>query len=445
MPNAVAYLFHHLPVQVHHLEVAMTFAEQLVLPFFFFAPWRVLRVGAAVAELWFQFMIVLTGNYAWINFIGALPVLALLDDDVWATCWRWLSGAVSVMVPAAARAAKAAAAPAPSHWWCRLQRWLGLAASCGLVAVMCVKSTDPLKELFKPSPWLARYDDYYLISAQGVFGFINQERTVLLAEFTHDALPPCHGRQCAALNTSALHWTTLAFKNLPADLDRAPRWNSPYHYRLSWQVWIETTASMEGRPGPLAVPQFLQTLFAKVLLGDTDAAELLGVPRADLLVPGYGPPTAIRTRYFKYRFSQPEQLWQHGRWWTRKRVKGDQELVFRKELFNVPRDFVVVHSAPGRVTMLLLSVFGVVLAVCSRPGVAAVPLACLHVLVFGLLLRLDLHWATPQQLAVIITTALVLQLGHARALGRLPACAASTFCAAGVAALAAASSSLDHK
>ena len=32
---------------------------------------------------------------------------------------------------------------------------------------------------------------------------------------------------------------------------------------------------MEGRPGPQAVPHFIQALIEKVLLGDTDAMSLL--------------------------------------------------------------------------------------------------------------------------------------------------------------------------
>lgn len=33
-----------------------------------------------------------------------------------------------------------------------------------------------------------------------------------------------------------LTWPPLHFKNLPGALDRAPGWNSPYHYRLDWEV-----------------------------------------------------------------------------------------------------------------------------------------------------------------------------------------------------------------
>ena len=40
-------------------------------------------------------------------------------------------------------------------------------------------------------------------------------------------------------------WRPLELPNLPGAPTRRPGFNSPYHYRLSWETWISTTASME--------------------------------------------------------------------------------------------------------------------------------------------------------------------------------------------------------
>lgn len=66
----------------------MTFFEQLVVPFMMLVPHRAFRIFAAVVEIFFQFMIVGTGNYAWINVIGMLPCIALFDD----AALEWLAG-----------------------------------------------------------------------------------------------------------------------------------------------------------------------------------------------------------------------------------------------------------------------------------------------------------------------------------------------------------------
>lgn len=75
-----------------------------MLPFAVLVPFRSARIAACLAELFFQLCIVGTGNYAWINWIGALPCLALLDD-------RFLT---SIGLFSAATAAEASAAEADS-------------------------------------------------------------------------------------------------------------------------------------------------------------------------------------------------------------------------------------------------------------------------------------------------------------------------------------------
>jgi hypothetical protein len=63
MPNALAWLFHRAPLRVHQLEVTLTFFEQLVLPFAFLVPLRSVRLAGALGEIFFQFVIVATGEY----------------------------------------------------------------------------------------------------------------------------------------------------------------------------------------------------------------------------------------------------------------------------------------------------------------------------------------------------------------------------------------------
>lgn len=47
---------------------------------------------AAALEVLFQLAIVATGNYAWINWVGVLPCIALFDDDTLA--WIYPTGTV---------------------------------------------------------------------------------------------------------------------------------------------------------------------------------------------------------------------------------------------------------------------------------------------------------------------------------------------------------------
>ena len=56
IPNPFSWYMHHLPRSFHKLEVALTFVEQLVLPFAMLVPLRFFRVTAAVLEIGFQIL-----------------------------------------------------------------------------------------------------------------------------------------------------------------------------------------------------------------------------------------------------------------------------------------------------------------------------------------------------------------------------------------------------
>ena len=81
IPSPLAYYFHFLPTFLHQLEGFITFVVELVCPFFFLAPHRGLRIGAGVGAVFLQVMILLTGSYAHINYLGMLPAFACFDDQ----------------------------------------------------------------------------------------------------------------------------------------------------------------------------------------------------------------------------------------------------------------------------------------------------------------------------------------------------------------------------
>jgi len=305
IPNMLSWYFHHLPIDVHRIEVALTFVEQLVLPFLMLAPVRCLRLFAAIAEMGFQFMIVATGNYAWINFIGALPCLSMLDDSFLSSCMFWCSQSAQEAVRQAAKASEPSRMPVRWRLPMGMYRAVRAIAHIALFGVMVRKSVDPLKELFGPAPWINNYDDWFLMNSQGVFGFINQHRVQVVLKYTHERLPS----DGAALD--AVKWHYLDFKRIPGDPERFPHLMSPYHYRLDWETWIRITARMENplkRNAPAQLyhsnmPEFLRVLIDKILNGDDDAAGLMGTPRRELFKDGR-PPTAISVDFASYTFTK---------------------------------------------------------------------------------------------------------------------------------------------
>ncbi len=461
----------------------MTFVEQLVIPFAVLAPFRTVRIAACLAELFFQLCIVGTGNYAWINWIGALPCMALLDDRF---LYRFFS---SSAITEGATASPHTSSPC-SESGCvamiasvisRAASSVRIAAHVGLLVFILGKSAAPLKELFTPAPWLAYYDDYFFVNAQGVFGFINQHRVQIVLHFTHDPLPPLdaetrraiarcgdtagvaahdrdgRGYRCAELNQfcaqnqhvqkqcpktcgqcpsrrwdaaadGAISWTPLEFKNLPGVPTRRPRFNSPYHYRLDWETWIHTTASMEhhmerwlaeqkhAKPGVsvlwdanrIAVPNYHVKLVQKVLAGDTDAIGLLGTPASALLRPelhnadtstsALSPPTAIKVEFFRYTFSNWTRLLNAGEWWDREQMTApllfEPDRVTRCNLETVTDDCdQIVRRQPWeRHWLLLIATIGVAFEL-RRGGATGFSLLYIIISALALLAAYPTTWA----------------------------------------------------
>lgn len=414
MPSVLAWFAFHAPDPVHRLEVILTLFEQLVLPFGFLLPIRSVRIAAGVLEIFLQLCILATGNYAWINLTGILPCLALLDDEFLSNFSISPSDSLPAnqsptTTPVAkpikrgknSNAQKADSVPSrPVH--VRIYRAVRVIIYILLLCFIVSKSTAPVQELFSDSPWLHFYDDYFFVTAQGLFGFINQYRVQIVLEYTHDDhsnwnTPPAgcadakvtglssgsHALSCAELSDFCTHprygtqirnkcprtcgmcspaipphtnWTTLDFKNLPGSLDRAPAYNSPVHYRFDWEVWIHVTARMEHvKDSALAVPGFIRTMISKVLSGDTDAISLMGTPHSELVDPAKGgAPKAIKANFYLYEFTSPSERTSTGNWWKREPLPASKTHVYTQALDGL--DAPVHHSDPLRCWKLFVSV-----------------------------------------------------------------------------------------
>src|SRR2546422_4174233 len=79
MPNPLSWFFHHLPKPLHRVEVLGNFFAQLVVPFFLFAPQPVASVAGLIIVLT-QSWLVVSGNFAWLNFITMALAIASFDN-----------------------------------------------------------------------------------------------------------------------------------------------------------------------------------------------------------------------------------------------------------------------------------------------------------------------------------------------------------------------------
>src|SRR5215203_3807499 len=84
MPGPLSWFFHHLPKPLHRVEVAGNHFAQLVVPFALFAPQPVASAAAAiviVTQLW----LVLSGNFAWLNWVTIVLAFGVIDHASFAS------------------------------------------------------------------------------------------------------------------------------------------------------------------------------------------------------------------------------------------------------------------------------------------------------------------------------------------------------------------------
>lgn len=285
MPGPLSRTAHLMPRWWHRAEVLGSHAVQLGIIWLVLAPQPVASF-AACAVIATQLFLVMTGNYAWLNWLTILVACAAISDAF----WRWLLGGPFpgwswFGVPLGADGGGAGAEVSSPLWWTAL-----VAAAFALLAVL---SRKPLANLFSSHQLMnASFDRFHLVNAYGAFGSMTERRYEVLIEGTEDA-----AGQEAAEET----WQAYEFRGKPGDLRRPPRQVAPYHLRLDWQMWF-----LALRPG--AEPWFV-ALLERLAHGDPGVRRLLARDPLDGRAP-----TALRVRYSLYRFARREERSGGARW-----------------------------------------------------------------------------------------------------------------------------------
>src|SRR5690625_3433105 len=81
MPGPLSWFFHHLPRPLHRIEVLANHVVQLLVPVLLFLP-QPIATWAAGAVVITQMWLVLSGNFAWLNWVTILFAFAAVSNDV---------------------------------------------------------------------------------------------------------------------------------------------------------------------------------------------------------------------------------------------------------------------------------------------------------------------------------------------------------------------------
>ncbi|MFG2944552.1 lipase maturation factor family protein [Streptomyces adustus] len=268
MPGPLSWFFHHLPKPLHRAEVAANHFTQLIVPFLLFTPQPVAGAAAAlmiVTQLW----LVLSGNFAWLNWITivlAVPALRLPGS---------------------------APPPSATPLWYEV---LVLAVA----ALLLFLSHHPVVNMISRRQVMNRsFDPLHLVNTYGAFGSVSRVRYEVVVEGTLDAAPH-----------EDADWREYEFRGKPGDPRHWPRQFAPYHLRLDWLMWF--AALSPGYAGT-----WFGALVERLLENDRDTLKLL---RRSPFPPDE-PPHFVRARLFRYRYTTWRELRETGACWERVYVR----------------------------------------------------------------------------------------------------------------------------
>ncbi|MFF2650140.1 lipase maturation factor family protein [Streptomyces sp. NPDC058045] len=270
MPGPLSWFFHHLPKPLHRVETAANHVTQLLVPVLLFTPQPVASAAAAlmiVTQVW----LVLSGNFAWLNWLAILLAAGALD-----------------LTPFTGTRPQ----PAAPLWY----EVLVLVVAAGLLLL----GYRPARNMISRRQVMNRsFDPLHLVNTYGAFGSVSRVRMEVVVEGTADPEPRPDGR-----------WLAYEFRGKPGQVRRWPRQFAPYHLRLDWLMWFAALSPAYAAP-------WFGAFVERLLEGDRDTLRLL---RHSPFPPEH-PPRYVRARLYRYRFTTPAELRTTGDCWHRTYVR----------------------------------------------------------------------------------------------------------------------------
>lgn len=286
LPNALSWYFHWMPKPVHRFSAGYSHFVQVVAPFFLFAP-QPLAFIAGLILISQQLILIISGNYAWLNWITVVLGFSALDD-----------GILHRLMPFAGHESIGAdlLMGRPLAW--EMVLWV-----VG-IATLAMSIQPALNLMSKDQMMNYSYNRFHLVGAYGAFGNVSKERYEVVIEGTADAVL-----------TVATEWKEYEFKGKPGDVRRTPPQVAPYHLRLDWMVWFlpfgvaVTSHGIHVYGHKLWFFRFIRRLL-------TNDATILGLMRKNPFPEA--PPAHVRAQFYQYSYTTAAERKTTGAWWTRR-------------------------------------------------------------------------------------------------------------------------------
>jgi hypothetical protein len=285
LPTWIGWYVQHMPHWFHAASVAGTLGMEFVLVWMLFFPRRVRLICFLIVTPW-EIGVILTANYAFLNYI-VFSLGFLLLDDVYVT--RVIPARFRLVV----RAEAEDVAPERRQPVRNALHAAGVVLSgCMLLSIGYATSAELASLLgvsFLPMRPVALLEPFRIANQYGLFAVMTRGRYEIEFQGSND------GQE----------WQPYLFTHKPQLANEAPRIYAPYQPRFDWNLWFASLGNWQQN-------EIVPITEDKLLKNDRD---VVGLFRSD---PFHGAaPRFVRAVLWQYWFTSMEEKRRTGNWWRR--------------------------------------------------------------------------------------------------------------------------------
>jgi hypothetical protein len=292
LPTWIGWYVEHLPHWFHAGTVVLTLLVEFAIVFMLFFQRRVRLVCFWIVTPW-QIGVILTGNYAFLNYLVLALGFLLLDD-------KDLCGLMPVALrPRGENGNELAKFPIGATVIGPTARGILHDSRAGLAAVLLswvgYVTTAELVQMVLPGIPLPlapirALDSFRVANQYGLFAVMTRGRYEIEFQGSNDGQD----------------WRPYAFRYKPQILDEAPPIYAPYQPRFDWNLWFASLGDWRQN-------QMVPLTEERLLKNDGDVLMLFrGSPFRQM------PPRFVRAVLWQYWFTSIEEKRRTGDWWKRR-------------------------------------------------------------------------------------------------------------------------------
>lgn len=291
LPTWIGYYVQHFPHWFQASSALFTLIAEIFLVWMLFLPRR-FRIVCFCIVTPFQIGIILTANYAFLNYLVLALGFLLLDD-------RFVEWIVPDRIRRFAEWKPKLAAVDRAHdtveRWRKAVRPMSLTVSAICLGLVFYVATAQLLWMFfsglpipqKPVSWV---EPFRIANAYGLFERMTWKRYEIEFQGSNDGKT----------------WVAYPFRYKPQDVNKAPGIYAPYQPRFEWNLWFASLDSVYQN-------RWVVWTEERLLQNSPDVLQLFAYDP----FPRSSPPKRIRVIMYQYWFTTPDTKRKTGDWWQR--------------------------------------------------------------------------------------------------------------------------------